>query len=313
MLSWRLWRQVSRPDSSNPIVRRIGNAPKAAHAAGRRSRWRRLFWAGAALGLIAIVLNPTQILVVVFVTPMLMITLAAAAPLLLPLAATVAGALLAAEVISAIAREKSQHTYELMCACPEGALHANWSCAIGVAHRGAWFSALRWGTEMSLRLGFVGLGGLMLLGLGMLASDQQAIGAEQVRIILVYALLLGLYGAQLTQSLPLSLIIGLFASSFDWRRRDAQLIGVFLYAICQALPIMLALLAYDAGIRMAADAPAARIGFELGALLVFATARELVIVALWGALRRRLDAPGVNANYRDNRVTSFQAELRAES
>ena len=314
MLSWRLWRQVSRPDSSNPIVRRIGNAPKAAHTAGRRSRWRRLLWAGAALGLIAIVLNPTQILVLLFVLPMLMITLAAAAPLLLPLAATVSGALLAAEVISAIVREKSQHTYELMCACPEGALYANWSCAIGVAHRGGWFSALRWGTAMSLRLGLVGLGGLMLLGLGLLASDQQAIGAEQVRIILVYAMLLVLYGAQLAQSLPLSLIIGLLASSFDWRRRDAQLIGAFMYLVCQTLPMMLALLAYGAGSRWAVDAHSAlRIDVELGALLVIVLAREVVIVVLWGALRRRLDAPSASADYRDNRVRSFQAELRAES
>ena len=143
---------------------------------------------------------------------------------------------------------------------------------------------------MSLRLGLIALGGLLLLGLGLLAADQQRIGAEQLRIILVYAMLLLLYGAQLTQSLPLSLIIGLFASSFDWRQRDAQLIGAFLYAFCQALPIMLALLAYDAGGRAAVDAPAvARIGLELGALLVFALARELVIAALWGALRRRLD------------------------
>lgn len=314
MLSWRLWQQVSRPDSSNPIIRRFGNAPRAAQAAERKSRWRRLMWGAAALGLIVIVLNPAQIFVLLFVTPMLMITLAAAAPLLLPLAATVSGALLAAEVIAAIVREKAQHTYELMCACPEGALYANWSCAIGVAHRGGWFSALRWGTAMSLRLGLIGLGGLMLLGLGLLASDQQAIGAEQLRIILVYAMLLGLYGAQLAQSLPLSLIIGLLASSFDWRRRDAQLIGAFLYLVCQTLPMMLALLAYGAGSRAAVDAhPALRIGIELGSLLVFASAREVVIVAMWGALRRRLDAPGVNANYRDNRVRSFQAELRAES
>ena len=290
MLSWRLWRQVSRPDSGNPIVRRFGMAPRTAIVSGRGSRWGRFLWAAAALGLIAIVLNPAQIFVALFVAPMLMITLAAAAPLLLPLVTFGAGALLVTEVIGAIAREKLQHTYELMCACPEGALYANWSCAIGVMQRGGWFSALRWGTEMSLRLGLVGLVGLMLLGLGMLAANQQGFGAEQARIILLYTALLGLYGAQLWQSLPLSLIIGLFAGSFDWRMRDAQLIGALLYVFCQALPVLLALLAYGAGSRLAVDAGSlARVGVELGSLLVVVAAREVAIVALWGALRRRLD------------------------
>ena len=230
MISPRLWQQVIRPDHSNPIIRRFRHSPPPAAVAARTSRRRRLVYAAVAIALILIALNPSQILVLIFILPMLMITLIVLAPLLLPLLTLLAGAGLVAETLGAIVREKHQHTYELMCACTEGALYANWSCAIGVLHRGFWFAAMRWGTRVSLRLGLFALGLLLLLMLALIAFDHQQVGAEQLRILLVTAALLLVYGSQLAQTLLTSLLIGLIAGSFDWHRRDALLAGALIYA-----------------------------------------------------------------------------------
>ena len=314
MISPRLWQQVVRPDHSNPIIRRFRHSPPPAAVAARTSRRRRLVYAAVAIALILIALNPSQILVLIFILPMLMITLIVLAPLMLPLVTLLAGAGLVAETLSAIAREKHQHTYELMCACTEGALYANWSCAIGVLHRGFWFAALRWGTRVSLRLGLFALGLLLLLMLALIAFDHQQVGAEQLRILLVTAALLLVYGSQLAQTLLTSLLIGLIAGSFDWHRRDALLAGALVYAFAQALPIALAALVYVAGGRLALGAhPLLGIGAEVGALLVLVLAREALVALLWAALRRRLDESGNMRDSGDNRVMSLQIEMNAKT
>lgn len=314
MRSWRLWQQVSRPHINNPIVKRLGNTPKSAPVSERTSRLLRLFWVSALIGLIVIVMNPAQIFVLLFVLPMLLITLVVSAPLLLPLVTLLAGAYLVAEVIGAIAREKHQHTYELICACTEGALHANWSCATGIMRRGGWFRALRWGTSLSLRIGLIALGGLTALMLGMIVFDQGPVGAEQLRLLLVYLVLLFLYGTQLPQTLLLSMFIGLYAGSFDWFKRDALLIGTLLYVFSQALPMLFALLAYVGGNRLLMDAhQSLQIGMECGSLLLVALVRELIVVALWGALRRRLNESSATGDYGDNRGMILQTELSAIS
>ena len=142
-------------------------------------------FAAALIGLIIIIFNPAQIFILLFVLPMLLITLVVSAPLLLPLVALLAGAYLVAEVISAIAREKHLHTYGTdvrVYGAPARQL------VLRDRHLAPrrWFLALRWGTLISLRIGLFALGGLLALMLGLIVFDQQQAGAEQLRILLVF-------------------------------------------------------------------------------------------------------------------------------
>ena len=103
--------------------------------------------------------------------------------------------------------------------------------------------------------------------------------------------MLVLYGTQLAQSLLLSMFIGLYASSFDWFKRDALVVGMLLYVFAQAVPIVVAMLAYFSGKRVFVDAhPLLLVGLELGSLLLIALLRELIIMLLRQALRGRLNS-----------------------
>ena len=63
-------------------------------------------------------------------------------------------------------------------------------------------------------------------------------GLEQLRLLLLVALLLALYYCNMTQTLVLGLVCGLLASSFDLSRHDSMLIGVFSYVMLSLLPIL---------------------------------------------------------------------------
>ena len=219
----------------NPIFRRASQTYKPSRSPKRGYSVPRPLLLIAVIALIAAVAHEPQLLLLLFEVPIVMITLVVASPALLPLFTLCMGALLALEVIQGIYREKHQHTYELICSSTPGSLHANWSFAKGILHRGGWFSALRWGSAQSLRLGRIVLGGALLLIVWLLLSDHTRFGFEQVRVLLLIALLLALYYTHLTQTLVLSLLIGLFSSSFDLNGRDAVFIGVCLYLFAQTL------------------------------------------------------------------------------
>ncbi|MCY4073024.1 MAG: hypothetical protein OXG60_17155 [Chloroflexi bacterium] len=291
MLSSRLWRQIAQPDTRNPIFRRASQSYTPASAPERRYRSPRplLPIAGLAL-IIALALQP-QLLLLLFGIPMFIIMLAVASPALLPFFALGAGMVLVVEIVQGIAREKRQHTYELICSSTPGSLHANWSFAKGISHRGGWFAALRWGSAQSLRLGGVVLGGALLLILWLLLSDQARLGLAQLRVPLLIALLLVLYYSHLTQTIVLSTLIGLFSGSFDLGERDAAFIGICAYVFGQALSIGLAVLFYvSCGRLFYEPQPLVSMGVESVTVGIVILSREAMIVALWRGLRARLES-----------------------
>ena len=108
--------------------------------------------------------------------------------------------------------------------------------AIGILHRGAWFGALRWGTLQSLRAGRYVFLAAVILAFLLLLSDRASVGIEQLHVLTLIALLLILYYAQLTQTMVMSLIIGLISSSFDLSKYDAGFVGICLYIFWQGGP-----------------------------------------------------------------------------
>ena len=291
MFSWRFWRSIVDADIGNPIFRRVSQTAKPARTSTRKRRfplWLRLV---IALALLACVIYAPALLVLILVIPTFMIALIVLAPLLLPLVVLLAGIYQLMEIISGIYREKHQNTYDLICASTQGTLNASLSFATGIVHRDFWFLPLRWGTLVSLRIGGAVFVSLCALSIWLFLTRSQALGIAQLRILLLTALLLLAYYSHFTQTLVLSLIIGLYTSSFDWFKRDATFVGCSLYIVLSAAPIVLAgllLLAFERLIL--APPPWMRLAAESAALLLIVLLREAAINVLWVALKRRLHA-----------------------
>ncbi len=131
----------------------------------------------------------------------------------------------------------------------------------------------------------------MILACLLLLSDGARLGIEQLRVLSLIALLLILYYAQLTQTMVMSLIIGLFSSSFDLSKYDASFVGICLYIFSQVVPPALALLFYiTCGRLLLEQHPLTQMLIESVTVLVFIGSREALIVLLWLPLQRRLNS-----------------------
>ena len=290
MMSLRLWRNLAAMDINDPIFRRVSEIRKVAAPPKPTPRVPQLWIVAAIPALAAALAHKPELLVLVLVIPMLMLTLMVATPVLLPLIAVAASVRLTVDVIGGIYREKHQHTYELICASTRGALHASWSFAAGVLYRSDWFPPLRWGTLLSCRLGLATLGVLSAFTLLTALLTPQAVGAEQVRLLATLALLLALYFSNMTQTLVLSLLVGLYASSFDWSRNDGMTVGIFLQIALMSLPLAVGGLALVIFGRATFESdPLVRTLAEGGSLLLIVALREAQIGLLWRALARRLE------------------------
>lgn len=291
MLSLRLWRTIAEADINDPIFRRVSQIQKPAVQPMPRWRIPRPLWLLATLGTTVAVLLAPQLLLLLFALPITMMALVVTAPAYLPALVWLAGAFATGEIISGIYREKHQFTYDLICASTQGKLNASWSFATGIIHRGAYFPPLRWGTWISLRAGLAAYAGLALVTLLFGLSGAATFGWTQIHLLLLPLLVLALYFTNMTQTCALSHIIGLLASSFDWAKRDAMLAGMVGYALLNTLPLVGAGLVY-LPLRWFVFAmhPLALMAVEALALLLIIAGRELAIVALWSALKRRMNS-----------------------
>ena len=291
MLSLRLWRTIAEVDIQDPIVRRVSQIRKPAARPLPRARPPRLLWLLALVAIAAAVFMAPQLLALALALPILMITLVVAAPVLLPALIWLAGAYHTGEIISGIQREKRQNTYDLICASTQGKLKASWSFATGILHRGGAFLPLTWGVRASLRLGLAALIGLTVLTLLFALGGASRFGIEQIRLLALPLLFLAVYFTNMTQTFALAHIIGLLASSFDWAKRDAMLVGLILYVALSSLPVLGAGLIYMP-VRwfVFEPQPLALLLVEALALLLIIAGRELTIVALWAGLKRRMNS-----------------------
>lgn len=283
VLSWRLWQALAQPDREDPLIRRLSqadrprNPPRSPHPDGGK----RILRVQPLLMLLALVIGigsffyAPQLLMLFFTLPVVLLTLLVLSPLLLPAVVPWLGLLLTSEILAGVARERHWHTWHLLCALPGGALQANWSCAIGIAQRGAWLLPLRFLARLMLWLGVAVWLLLALLGIWLALTAQQALGGEQARLLLLLALGLAVYYAQLAQTLAVAVVCGMWASAFDWQRRDVAFAGLGLYLALGVLPLLL-------GLWMASH------GWWLAAVGLALTLRECAVWLLWRHLRWRL-------------------------
>ena len=291
MQSWRLWNTIADADINDPIFRRVSQIQKPTVRLSPGRRAPRLLWPLAIFGALSAIVLAPQMLALALVLPMIMITLIVAAPVYLPLLVWVAGAVSTGEIISGIYREKHQHTYDLICASTQGKLKASWTFATGLLHRSGTFAALRWGTLASARVGLAALAGLALFVIAFAIFNQGGFGVEQLRLLLIPLLLIALYSTNMPQTYVTSQIIGLLASSCEWAKRDALLVGLVAYGLLSLLPLAGAGLMYAAFAWLAIEPhPLLRLTVEISGALLIIGGRELTIMALWSALKRRLNS-----------------------
>jgi len=275
VLSWRLWQALAQPDRDDPLVRRLSQADRPIARQG--SPWpasRKLLLLVVVLGIGSLFYAP-QFLMLFFTLPVVLLTLLVLSPLLLPAIVPLLGALLTSEILAGIARERHWHTWPLLCALPGGPLRATWSCAIGIAQRGVWLLPLRFLARLTLWLGVAFWLLLALLGIWLALTDQQILGGEQTRLLLLLALGLAVYYAQLAQTLAVAVVCGMWASAFDWQRRDVAFAGLCLYLALGLLPLLLGLWMTSRGWWLVA----------VGLVLLM---RECAAWLLWRHLRWRL-------------------------
>ena len=275
VLSTGLWRALGQVERGDSITLRFSGAGRGLRRQRESSALpRKLLALGIVVTAIALIAAP-QLLTLVVALPLMALSLVVLTPVLLPFFAPLLGALLTSEIVAGIARERSQHTWQLLCACPGGALQASLSCAIGIAQRTSWLLPLRFLARMTLRAAAALWIALAALGLWLALSGQQPLGAEQARLLLLLLLGMGLYHAQLAQTLWLAALCGLWASAFAWRHADAALAGLCLYLGLAVLPLL------------AAGWLAGRGGALAGIALALAF-REAAAWIMWRGLRWRL-------------------------
>ena len=285
MMSLRLWRQVSQPDIQNPIFRRASQIHRPMSGARRGYRTPRVLLILSTIAVTALLVYAPQLFIVFFALPMIVIVLVVASPALLPLFTVVAGAFTVLEVINGIYREKVQHTYELICSSTRGSLDAN----LVLCH---WHLA-PWCLVRRVALGDTAIAAGRSLCLCCrrdfgfaccCCPTAQALGIEQLRVLSLIALLLILYYAQLTQTMVMSLIIGLISSSFDLSKYDASFVGICLYIFWQVVPPALALLFYvSCGRLLLEQHPLTVMLIESVTVLIFIGSREVFDCAAMAA------------------------------
>lgn len=290
MLSLRLWRTIAEADIHDPIFRRVSQIQKPPRRSRPRLGRPRLLWLVVPLTMALTLIMAPQLLALVLALPISMIALLVATPVLLPAVVCLAGAFSTGEIINGIYREKNQYTYDLICASTQGKLNASWLFATGMLHRGGYFPPLRWGARVSLRFGLAALAGLTTFTLLFALSDAASFSIEQIRLLALPLLIIAVYFTNLTQTFVVSHIIGLLASSFDWAKRDAMLIGLLAYLLLNSLPLVGAGLVYFSFRWLVFEPhPLALMAVEAVALLLIIAARELTIMALWSALKRQMN------------------------
>ena len=275
MLSRRVWLALAQPGLGDPIARRMVDSSPSTQSRPRSKRGRRLWLALAVALCVPSVIALPQVMILALIVPMTLLSLVVLSPALLPFVVPLLGASLTNEIIAGIAAEKSRHTWPLLCAGPGGALHASWSCAIGIARRGMWLLPLRFLARMTLWAGAGLWVALLALTLWLSVTGQLSPGGEQARMLLILALLMGLYLAQLAQTLGLAAVCGVWASAFDWSRFDAALAGLGMYLALAVMPLL-------AGGWLAAR------GQGLAAVMLVLAARECGAWLLWRHARWRL-------------------------
>lgn len=275
MLSYKLWRRLLWPDTANPLFRRTVDSPPPV-LPGLSSRWLLLPF------LAILLLNPLLIVALWLLVPVLVFVLS---PVLLALLITLAGVYWAASISSALAREQTLRTYDLISVSLDGFLNASWLIAVGCVYRHQLFVLLRVGLLVMMAGGV----GLVVLMSGVLVFWPSLDG---LRTLLDMLALVAVFYIHHIQTAALSVCAGLFISTFVTNRAEARLLAGLLLLVLQCFSYLLFVLIVwlvEAGLYGSALYPL----LPLFYVCLFTIIREGGLIWLWQIVCTRLNSPAL--------------------
>lgn len=298
-MTLRLWRRLLNPDIRNPLFRRVVEDAQADLTLALRwhiaPRIYRLLL--VALILAAVAVNPLLPAVALFVLPIALILGFTLLPFSLPLVVNGIGFFWAANIGAAVARQKLLRRYDLLSVSLDGSLNASWIIASACVWRGG-FGILHVAQRGVLWLGI----GLLALGSVSGAAALRSGDGQQTLLMLrtladMAALLAG-FQLHYLQTVILSLAAGMYAAAYLANPFEARLAAALVLLAAQAGAYIVFGLAV-VGLLAPLETPfyeahpAAYMSLPFLYLLCFCLPREVIIMALWYALSKRLNASAV--------------------
>lgn len=276
MLSWKLWRALCRPPYNHPLFVRVANAHNGSSSILRTFKFTGFY-------LIACVLF-TLAWPFILINPALVLLFAAAS------ANTIYAMSWAARIGTAIAHEREQYTFDLICLIPVGALGAGWALSTAHLHRSALFQNLRL-LMHSLTVALIGALITTIPVTLTLASGSST----------SYSLFLLLdYGIAITaafyfdhiQSVTLAYLVGMITASIAQNRINAQLWSVGVFLLLQLFVYLLTLIIGIVVLQapLYVDDTARNAIMPLLWLAIFYALREGVIRLIWRLLAHQFNA-----------------------
>ena len=305
LVTWKLWRALRNPPlAGHAVFRRVATAPSFFQFRWSFKLSDRMIW--IAILPIALYLihrfGFSGILIVFFGIPAAIIITILTTPLALPVIAGLMSSFWAASITHALVKERQTHTYDLLCATPDGMLGTNWAIASGCLHQGGIFSALRTVMIAALLLGGLVLGLLLLVTVVLvLRANPAGTIIIAVRTIFDIVVILTLFYAHFVQSIVLAVLVGVFVPTHLQNRTDAPWVAFLFTAALQVGTVLifyffLMLIGPIVGM-LTPETPLPYVGVPFVFLLFFLILRDAVVLWLWEAITFRLNADSAEREY----------------
>ncbi len=293
MLSWSLWRTIRKPALEHPVFRRANIEQRLDLTRFNNPRIMRLLRTLLVVFALVMMINDPRLLVLAIMWPALAILFILTMPLLLPFIIFAYGLLLVIVISNSISIEKESYTYDLLCVSPGGSLDISWSISSGVLYRGQTFIFLHIAVRIVLTVALIVIlfMAVILIVIGMFQGNATQGLPIVSRTIIEILSLSGIFYTGYTQSMVLSIIIGLLTPHYDINRRDVQLaaiishftiqLGTYLTAFLLVVPLNTLLHGHNIWL----DLLLPPLYF-----IIFYGIRELTIFWLWRQIIYRLNA-----------------------
>ncbi len=306
MITWKLWYALNHPPATHPIfwrtLRRFNTTPlEFTSYSGHLSRVDKLSLAYLVVfALLVFVTNsiPQGAQIPLLTLLLFLLTIPIIVPILIVLSRTAFsgsfhGLLWTLSISQLIARERENHTYELLRLFPAGVLAPLWAMCTGCVYSKQHFNQILDLHNNTLRL-IAGVGFVLVVALLIWVEEDTV--TTIVQVIFYALLLLALLHLDFIQSLLTSLLLSMIIPLYSPTLLDARLWAAGSFLLIQITTYTISLLAVTFLL------PGLFAGLALGgwlalcmqftfALAIFYSIRELVLVLLWRWLRQLVSDP----------------------
>lgn len=297
MTSWKLWVALQNPPALNPVFRRTANVEyHFSLCFAAFNRFRRLAVACLSLLTVLMVITyPQYALLFILIVPMSIFFILLVVPILLVIGSNLMGMIWSSLVSTSIVRERERGTYDLLCLLPDGIWGANWAIGSGCIYRGAFFDLLQLGVRTLALFGFVILGIMFIITLGIAASSASHDDLLRAisTLIDMTAIMIGYY-VHYVQSMVFSPLTGMLTATYSRSQFDARLYApIFFLALQIGSYVLTFLIAFrilpDIYEHFILTNSLAYLTLPFVQLAIFYGIREGILLGVWMLVKQELN------------------------